>query len=418
MHTCDVIVIGSGVAGLSVAWEFAKRGRRVLVLERSALASGATSRAAGLIGQMRSTREAIHLLMDSIRIVRDLEAQTGIRVLEQTGSVRIAQTHDRVKELVKDVAIALAAGLEVGMIDAPDVKKILPCMRSDDILSACFCPSDCYLEAQTLAQAYIAAGRQLGVTYIEHAQVDSLRTTNDRITGVTVTGDNYEAPIVINAAGPWTHLVAEYAQQPLPTCGIAHFYFTTKPEANIAIDTSSPQFRDRENRIYGRPCSGGIRIGIYEALPEHIDMAALPPNFQMSSVTSDISKPLVRNLIAAASDRFPSITESTPMEIRGGIMAFTPDGGPLLGELEGLKGFYHCAGFCGHGVSQSAAIGPIVADLIEHNTCKYDLAQLAADRFVDWPALGDRPSIIQSCLDVYANYYGKPSRSLTEDRMN
>ena len=411
MNTYDVTIIGSGVAGLSVALEFAKRGRRVLVLERNTLASGATSRAAGLIGQMRSTPDAIHLLMDSIRVVRDIEAETGIRVLEQTGSIRVAQSRDRVNELSKDVAIALNAGLEIGMLDASDVQKMIPCMRVDDVLAASYCPSDCYLEAPTLAQAYIASGQQHGVSYHEHAPVNSLRTANGRVVGVVAAGLDYEAPIIINAAGPWTHLVAEYAQQPLPTCGVAHYYFTTKPEANIAIDATHPSFRDRENRIYGRPCNGGIRIGIYEALPEHIDMAKLPSDFQMSSVTADTTKDVIRKLIAAASDRFPSINESTPMEIRGGIMAFTPDGGPLLGELDGLKGFYHCAGFCGHGVSQSAAIGPIVADLIEHNTCKYDLTQLAADRFADWPSLHDRAMVIQSCIDVYANYYGKPIQS-------
>ncbi|MCC6796432.1 MAG: FAD-binding oxidoreductase [Candidatus Hydrogenedentes bacterium] len=399
------------MAGLSVALELCKRNRRVLVLDRSSLASGATSRAAGLIGQMRSTRDAIHLLMESIRIVRGIETDTGIRVLEQTGSIRVAQSNVRAKELANDVAIARAAGLEVEMLEAADVQKRLPCMRIDDISAACYCPTDCYLEAPTLAQAYIAAGRTRGVAYIEHAPVDALRSTNGRVTGITAAGTDYDAPIVINAAGPWTHLVAAYAQQPLPTCGIAHYYFTTKPEAKIAIDATHPQFRDRENRIYGRPCNGGIRIGIYEALPEHIDMAMLPADFQMGSVTADISKPLISNLISAASNRFPSITESIPMEIRGGIMAFTPDGGPLLGELEGLKGFYHCAGFCGHGVSQSAAIGPIVADLIEKGTCKYDLTQLSADRFSDWPVLQNRDAVIQSCLKTYANYYGKPGPS-------
>ncbi|NUM53655.1 MAG: FAD-binding oxidoreductase [Candidatus Hydrogenedentes bacterium] len=404
----DIIVIGSGVAGLSVAMEFARRGKRALVIERGPLASGATSRAAGLIGQMRSTPDGIRLLMDSIRIIREVEAQTGMRVLEQTGSVRVAQTHDRVVELQRDMDIARGAGLHVERVTASELEKLIPCMRADDVLDACFCPSDCYLEAPALALAYIAAGRQLDVTYIEHTRVESLRTSNGNAIGVRAADVDYDAPIVINAAGPWAHLVADYAQQFLPTAGIAHYYFTTKPEANIAINAASPSFRDRENRIYGRPCNGGIRVGIYEALPEHVDMAALSPNFQMSTVSADASKSVIRSLLDAASLRFPSITASTPMEIRGGIMAFSPDGGPLLGELEGVSGFYHCAGFCGHGVSQSAAIGPVVADLIMNGTCEYDLGQLRADRFSDWPSLHNRDAVVRSCLDVYANYYGKP----------
>lgn len=406
--TYDIIVIGSGVAGLSVAMEFAKRKQRVLVLERHTLASGATSRAAGLIGQMRSTPDAIRLLMESIRIVREVEAQTGMRVLEQTGSVRVAQTHDRVVELHRDMDIARRAGLHVESISRPELEKLIPCMRTDDVIEACYCPSDCYLEASALAEAYIAAGRRQGVTYIENAEVESLQVSNGRVTGVRARDDAFCAPIVINAAGPWAHLVADYAQQDLPTAGIAHYYFTTKPEANIAIGAASPSFRDRENRIYGRPCNGGIRVGIYEAVPEDIDMAALPSSFRMASVTADETHSAIRALLTAAALRFPGITTSTPMEIRGGIMAFTPDGGPLLGELDGAKGFYHCAGFCGHGVSQSAAIGPLVADLIQHGTCSYDLDHLAADRFSDWPSLHNRAAVVRSCLAVYANYYGKP----------
>ncbi len=89
-------------------------------------------------------------------------------------------------------------------------------------------------------------------------------------------------------------------------------------------------------------------------------------------------------------------------------MAFTPDGAPLLGEIPGLQGFYHCAGFCGHGVSQSAAMGPAVADMILNGTCPYDRAQIAADRFNDWPLIQDPAAIASRCAEVYANYYGKP----------
>jgi len=406
-NTADVIVIGSGVAGLSVAMEFRKRGLSVRVFERQFLASGATSRAAGLIGQMRSNADAIRLIQDSLRIIREVEARTGMRILHETGSVRIAQTPDRAKELEIDIAIARASGLKVDTIDTHALEQRMPYMRVDDVLLASLCPTDCYLEPPALAQGYIAVGRELGVEYHEHEPVNALCVDAGQVTGVTTANATYNAPIVINAGGPWAELVAHYAEQTLPTAGIKHFYFTTLPESGIAIDENSPSLRDRENRIYARPRNGCLRVGIYEAMPINVDMRALPADFSMQSVTAGLDHPTSRALLDSAVRRFPGITPATPMDIRGGIMAFTPDGAPLIGEIPGLSGFYHCAGFCGHGVSQSAAMGPAMADIILHGTCPYDVALIAADRFADWPDLHDRHAVARNCAQVYANYYGK-----------
>jgi len=113
----------------------------------------------------------------------------------------------------------------------------------------------------------------------------------------------------------------------------------------------------------------------------------------------------VRELFAAAAQRFPWITRDTPAEIAGGIMAFTPDGGPLIGEIPGIKGLYHCAGFCGHGVTQSAAIGSVVADLVLEGRCDYDLEQIRADRFADIPELREQAEVDRRSLNMYASYY-------------
>jgi glycine/D-amino acid oxidase-like deaminating enzyme len=142
-------------------------------------------------------------------------------------------------------------------------------------------------------------------------------------------------------------------------------------------------------------------------------MDQLPASFSMADMTAGKTHPAIIELIEGAMRRFPAITRDTPIDIRGGVMAFTPDGQPLLGRMPGVEGLFHCAGFCGHGVSQSAGIGRLMADLVLTGVSSYDLKQLEADRFADIPAYRDRAQVTARCLEQYANYYEIAARGST-----
>jgi sarcosine oxidase subunit beta len=213
---------------------------------------------------------------------------------------------------------------------------------------------------------------------------------------------------VVNAGGPWSYLIADMAAQRLPTAGIGHCYFTFGPDPDCPIDPHSPTLRDRENLIYSRPTrEGALHVGIYETQPVPYDMEALPAGFQMAKMRTGRDHPTIRALLAAARRRFPFISDDTPLRITTGIMSWTPDGNALCGPMPGVAGLYHCAGFCGHGVMQSAAIGVLMADLILDGTCRYDLAQLEADRFFDLPEFVDRARVKARCAETYAHCYSK-----------
>ena len=136
-RTADVLVIGGGVAGSSSAMQLAFRGRKVIVLERAMLGSGSTGRAAGLLGQLRSTHAATQLLKDGLTVVRELQRRTGHEIFVETGSLRLAATPDRAAEIRDHVALGKEVGLPVDHIDKKDVAKLLPYMRCDDLLDAC-----------------------------------------------------------------------------------------------------------------------------------------------------------------------------------------------------------------------------------------------------------------------------------------
>jgi glycine/D-amino acid oxidase-like deaminating enzyme len=407
-NTADVIVIGGGVAGLSTALQIAARGQKVLLLERNELASGSTGRASGLLGQLRSNAEAIRLLVDSMTVLQELQEQDGAAVFTPSGSVRVAQNEARAGEIRRGVEIGQAAGLAIDFVDAAEVKRRMPYLETDDIIAACFCPTDGYVSPPEVAQLYIRAARRNGVELRPHTPVEEIVVEGGKVSGCRAGGQMFSAPVVVNAGGPWSYLIADLAEQRLPTAGVGHCYITFGPDPNILIDPDSPTLRDRENLIYSRPTrEGALHVGIYETEPVSYDMEALPADFRMAKMQTPRDHPTIRALLAAAQRRFPFIRDDTPLRITTGIMSWTPDGNALCGPMPDVDGMFHCAGFCGHGVMQSAGIGVVMAELILDGTCRYDMAQLEADRFFDLPEFMDRARVKERCAQTYAEVYSK-----------
>ena len=346
------------------------------------------------------------MLVDSIAIVRETAERAGVALFRHTGSIRVAQTPDRVAELRRHAEVGVAAGLDLCFIDAKELARRMPYARAEDVLEACYCSDDGYLEPPELAKAYITVGRQHGVKYLPHHPVEEIMLRGGAVRGVRVAGDEFAAPVVVNAAGPWSYLVAGLADEPLPTAALGHYYLTTKPDPRFPVGEETPGLRDRENRVYSRPKDGGLRVGMYELNPDSYEMADLPSDFSMSSLEISARHPKAQLLMEAAGQRFPFLAEGVEVEFTTGIMSFTPDGDPLCGRLPDVQGLYHCSGFCGHGIAQSGAVGLLMAELILDGKCRYDLQRLRADRFFDLPELYGRPEIETRCYRTYADYYG------------
>lgn len=414
-NTADVLIIGGGVAGASTAMQLAFRGRSVIVLERAMLGSGSTGRAAGLLGQLRSTHAATRLLKDGLDVVRELERRTGSEIFVKTGSLRVAATPERAAEIREHVALGKEVGLPVDHVDNREVARLLPYMRCDDLIDACYCPTDGHLQPAELLASYVQVAREYGVRFETQSPVEAVHVSNGRVTGLRAAGREYTAPVVLNATGPWSYLVAELGQARLPTAAIGHYYLITAATPETRIDRHSPAVRDRGNLIYSRPEAGGLIVGMYEANPVEYDMERLPADFDMSQMRARRDELNVAQLIDAASKRFPFINERTPMTITTGIMTFTPDGQPCCGKSAEIEGLFHCAGFCGHGIVQSPSIGVVMAELIVDGRTRYDIDQIEADRFFDIPGLDDRQQVKQRARDTYAGYYGAVAATDTGD---
>jgi 4-methylaminobutanoate oxidase (formaldehyde-forming) len=409
--TVDVIIVGGGVAGLSTAMQLAGRGARVIVLEREQIGNGSTGRAAGLLGQLRGNVEHTRMLIDGLAIVRELEELSGSDIFVQTGSLRIAETPDRVAEIKSLVDMGRSIGFDIDHLPIDEVARRLPYMRTDDLLDACYCPTDGHIQPAELVAAYMKVGKDRGVEYKTKARVTEILVDGGRVRGVRAAGVEYHAPVVVNCGGPWSYLNAELADAILPTAAIGHYYLTTKPDPAHPVDRLSPAVRDRHYRLYTRPESGGLIVGIYDSEPDLHNMRKLPVDFDMSRMKAARDSLQVAKLIEAANARFPWIDERTPMSITTGIMTFTPDARPFCGEMPNLQGLFHASGFSGHGIVQSPAIGLIMSQLILDGESTYDCASIEADRYFDMPGYLDRANIEQLCLEMAGNYYGKVERA-------
>jgi len=406
-ETSDVVVVGGGVAGLSTAMQLASRGASVTLLERERLGNGSTGRAAGLLGQLRGTPAATRMLMDGVQIVADLEERAGVEIFVQTGSLRVAETEERAGEIRDLVEMGRQIGFDIDHLPISEVAGLLSYMRTDDLVDACYCPTDGHLQPAELVAAYLQVGRERGVVYKTGCPVRGLEFSADRVSGVVTDEGTISTGVVINAAGPWSYLVAGMADSTLQTSALGHVYLTTRPDDLHPVDRLSPAIRDRHLRIYSRPESGGLIVGMYGAeTPQH-DMQSLPDDFDMSALTVRPDDLHVALLIDATKQRFPWIDERTPMTITRGIMTFTPDGKPLCGKRPEFEGLFHCSGFCGHGIVQSPVIGVIMADLVLDGHTDYDIEAIHADRFFEHPQLQDRSKIESACYQMHAGYYGQ-----------
>ena len=404
-QAADIIIIGGGAAGCSTAMQLSGRGKKVLVLEQALLGSGSTGRAAGLGAQLRESPDETRLLMQGIEVVKDIERRLDKVIFTRTGSLHVAADPGRAAELQNFTRMGQEIGFEIDLVDEEFSRRVLPCMKTEDLIEYCYCPSDGHFDPAELLSSYIELARAQGATFLTGTPVRKLLIEGGKVKGVSTPAGEYHAPLVINAAGPWSYLLAGLTDTPMATAALGHTYLVTRPLPGIPIGPSDAALRDRKNRIYSRPEAGGLLVGTYEEDPVDYDMGSLPQDFQMAELVQPRDSLTVATLIDSASRRFPFIDERTPMTVTSGIMTFTPDGHALCGPVREIQGLYHCTGFNGRGVFQSTSIGILLADLLCDGKWGPGVGHLQADRFDDDPGLIRREDIKARCRERYCGHY-------------
>jgi glycine/D-amino acid oxidase-like deaminating enzyme len=369
----DVLIVGGGVNGCSLAWRLAKRGKRVRLLERRGIASGASGRNGGNTGAgsplYADTSPSVYAVTSrNWRMMQEIERELGRDIqFRKTGAATIATTPEEVEHLQHTVEAQRAAGQDVELLDLDAARERIPAL-GDAVLAVEFGADRGHLWPFDLVHGLADNAVALGAEIVIGADVERLITEGDHVTGVATSMGDFFADEVVLATNAWTpHLLA------LPKGALVPARGQIIATEAIAPGTIPCPFDTNFDKEYGRQtagrqvvCGGFRRDDVQEGL-----------GIEIESVTPDVLGGIGQTLETL----FPVLAGVRVMRCWAGIMGFTADGLPLIGRHRELQHLTVVAGFNGNGFSWALAVGDIVAELLDGETPEIDLAPFDPGRF-------------------------------------
>ena len=371
------VIIGGGVSGCSVAYHLAKLGwKDVILLERQQLTSGTTWHAAGLIAQLRASKNMTRLAKYSQELYFDLEAETGVATgLKRCGSMTVALTEERREEIFRQASMARAFGVEVEEISPAEVKARYEHLNIDGVTGGVYLPLDGQGDPANIALALAKGARQMGAQIVEGVKVTDIHHANGRVSGVSWAqgGEQGEiqADFVVNCAGMWGHSVGRMAAVNVPLQACEHFYIVTEAIPGLS---QLPVLRVPDECAYYKEDAGKILLGAFEPVAKPWGMNGIPEDFCFDQLPEDFDhfEPILEDAI----NRMPMLGEAGIHTFFNGPESFTPDDAYHLGEAPNMRGFFVAAGFNSVGIQSAGGAGMALAHWMEHGYPPFDLSDV------------------------------------------
>jgi len=377
----DTIIIGGGIIGCSIAYHMARAGNAsVLLLERNALASGATSRAAALLTQVRAKIHQIPLVIRTYAAIEELEARLGESLgLRRTGSLHIAASAGRREEVLHLVHIAEQHSIPFVRLDPPDAERLVPWLDPSTATEMLFMPDDAVIDPYLLANGYARAARSHGVVIRSGVEVSGL-LLNGAIRGIRTREGAILARRVVDASGAWAGLLAWEAGVRLPMAPVRSHYWITGPEASYPCDMPYVILPDAS--AYIRPELGGLIIGLREPHSLSVDPRTLPPDITgMTFADESEAQDILIEGSQGLRRLFPTLDDARFHKFIAGLSTYTPDGEFIIGPVASLPGYIVATGCCGAGIAASGGFGLAVAELVAGRSSSFDLVPFRLERF-------------------------------------
>jgi glycine/D-amino acid oxidase-like deaminating enzyme len=398
ISSADVVVIGSGAFGASAAYHLARRGLRVAVLERSALASQTSPRAAGLSSQVRATPALTKLAQRAVVKLAAFSGETGQPLrFTQSGALKIARTERDAEQLAREVKRGSAAGVPIEFVSIAEARKRLPILGEHGIVAITWSPTDCNVEPSELPIGYCRAAEQFGAVLLPHTPATGFEIGARGIEGVRTPRGTIATRMVVDAAGAWARVVAAGLGAGLPVVPTRHQLLITEPIAGVGPEF--PIARVIDANVYVRHERGGLMLGGYEADPLQPDV--IPDDVAELSLDIEVLWRLARTV----SEQFPIFQDPTirVAEHRGGLPTLTMDDRYLVGPLPGVAGAWVMSGCCVGGLSVSPALGEAIAEWIVDGAPALDLSEISPARFAGRDL--DEAELRERCRLAYATHY-------------
>jgi sarcosine oxidase subunit beta len=366
--SADIVIIGAGAIGSSIAYHLSRRGARdVVVLERETIGSGSTSKAAGGIRVQFSTRVEIEFSFRGVAFFKRFEDEMGVPCdFHQEGYLFVVTHESELERYRKNVALQQSMGADVRIITPDDARAMVPGLIVDDALAAVWGPTDGHVSPNDVVQAYAARARAGGVKFFEETPVTGIEVSGERVTAVQTAAGRVEARLVINAAGPQAPLVGKMVGLDLPVDPRRRHIFVTG--SFPSIKHPMPLVTDTGSGFYCRSEQGAI-------LMSPGDIGA------HTEYTASVDWGMLEQTVEKAMRRMPVLEHAQIRHAWAGLRPLTPDGRGILDWAPGIEGLYLAIGFCGHGFQHSPAVGEMVSELLTTGRTSLDLADLRLDRF-------------------------------------
>jgi glycine/D-amino acid oxidase-like deaminating enzyme len=359
----DVVVIGGGAIGTSIAYHLARRRIDVILVERDDIASGTSGACDGFIF-MQSKKPDVHLQMalESARMMERLstELQRDIEY-EKSGGMIVVKSRKDMPEMRKLVERQRKVGLEVDLLDAHQAREMEPCLSSG-IAGATYSPTDAQVNPMSLCFAFAEAAKRMGAEVLTHTEVTDVPTTKGKVEGVVTSKGVIRADVVVNAAGVYAPVIGKMVGVELPI---------TPRRGQVLVTEPVPQLLKRvmicsryiTSKFNSRRVQGSLGVGL--ALEQtRAGSLLIGSTREFVGYDRTVTPEGIQAVLEHASALVPIIGELNVIRAFAGLRPHTPDGMPILGKVDGVEGFIMAAGHEGDGIALSPITGFLIAELI------------------------------------------------------
>lgn len=367
--TANVVIIGGGISGCSIAYNLAKKGvKDIIVVEKFYLTSGSTGRCGAGVRMQWGTERNCKLSKMSVEFYEnaneELQYERDIE-FNQGGYLMVAATEKENEQFKKNVILQNSLGIPSAYLSPKEAKEIIPHMDETKIIGATFCPKDGHLNPFHTTEAFANAAKRLGVEFMTYTNVTGIETSGGKIVGVYTDKGFISTPIVVNAAGGYSKGIGEMVNVDLPIYAQRHQVLVTEPIEPI------------QNPMYM-----GFSLNIYcQQTPHGSFIIGRGDDSEPTDLRITSSWGFMEEMAKTCCELLPLLSKLNIVRQWAGLYTMTADAQPIYGGVKEIEGFYLALGFSGHGFMLGPATGLLMAETILGEPTTVSIDGLDKDRF-------------------------------------
>jgi len=366
--SADVVIIGGGVIGASIAYHLAKKkAGKIILLEKGQLGEGSTSRSAGGIRTQFSTEINIRFSLESLKTFEGFGEEFGVDPeFRRIGYLFLATTELEMEIFKGNVELQRKFGIPVDLLNPDEMKLRWPYLRLDDILGGTFCSWDGYAGPSEILSGFATGAKRGGAKICEGTEVVAISVIQGKVKGVRTREEEISTPVVVNAGGPYASQIGEMAGIYIPVKPLRRQLFVTAPFC--LSDQPVPLTIDFHRGWYFRQEVDGLLLS--------------GPLDKEPSFNLNIDYEAMAEASENATYRVPALENARIARGWAGLYEISPDNHAILGRVPEVEGLILANGFSGHGFQHSPAVGKVIAELItEGKATTIDITPLSIERF-------------------------------------